>query len=455
VKKLAGRLKESRFFDGAIRRPPFLYKKALRLAHRLAEASLEERQAHVQRRLDVILAAAARTRYGRPYAGKPIGEWPYLEKELVREGPHHFLVGSPLTASPAATTGTTGVPLRLWRSIFNVVNEQVRLDMLLIQRGVDPYRARGAVLRGDDIKDLNDWNPPFWKLVQGGRRLVFSSNHLSRETIHEFHRALVEFAPTYIAAYPTILAELCARLREAGLTFRCPVVITSSEVLSEETWRVAERVLGAQVVDYYGLAERVAFAFAFEPGRYHFVPTYAFVELLPVAEDENELLCEIVGTNLWNDKMPLIRYRTGDLARVPKGAAQEDLKAIAFGTEPFYGIVGRCGDYLVTPSGARVMGIDHIPRDVDYVLRSQVIQEDVFTVRILVMPTPGFSEEQVRQLHANASRKLPPEMRVSVEVVDRLERSRSGKTPFVIRRFEQKASAAGGATALEGMTTPE
>jgi hypothetical protein len=43
-------------------------------------------------------------------------------------------------------------------------------------------------LRGDDLKDPADREPPFWQL--GGRRLIFSSNHLTARAHASCHRLL-------------------------------------------------------------------------------------------------------------------------------------------------------------------------------------------------------------------------------------------------------------------------
>lgn len=434
MKKLAGRLKRSAMGDVLVRRNPLLYGRMMALVERFDGASLEQRRAFAKGRLRAILNIAARTRYGRPYANKEIGEWPLLDRQRVRDEPMAFVHGPTWLGFSATTTGTSGVPLKLWRSLQNVVNEQVRLDWLFRRCGVNPATARVAVLRGDDIKDPSDRHPPFWKQANAGRRLIFSSNHLSRETIHHFHEALSGYSPHCLAAYPTALESLCELLRRTGLSLHIPLVITSSEVLPVGTWHLAHEVLGARVVDYYGQAERVAFAAAFEPEMYYFMPGYAYVELLPAGEEDDHVLYEIVGTNLWNSKMPLVRYRTGDLVRLPKSLLPGELEAIRYGCMPFVGILGRQGDYLVASNGARITGIDHIPRGVDNIIRSQVVQETLTDVRILVVPGPGFSDAQAQQLLANAAIKLPPEMSVRVEVVEQLEKGKQGKVPFVIRR---------------------
>src|SRR5262249_14477493 len=159
-------------------------------------------------------------------------------------------------------------------------------------------------------------------------------------------------------------------LRGAGLRVSIPITLCSSEMLPDDLWQLTADVLGSRLVDYYGLAERASFAYAFEAGTYRFLAGYSYNELIPCRSDADADLYELVATGLWNMKMPLVRYRTGDLVRLRAGS---DPIAVAYGVEPFLGVVGRTDDYLVAPDGARLMGIDHIPRGIRDVERMQVI----------------------------------------------------------------------------------
>jgi len=432
---IAVRVKRLRAGDVLVRRNLVWYGHARRSFDRLERAALGERQAWTERRLASVLSAAGRTAYGRD-VGAPasIADWPVLEKEQVRDAPSAFVRGSQRLASTAATSGTTGVPLSVWRSLSSVIFEQAAIDRLLARKAVDPGDFRAAVLRGDDIKDPADRDPPYWIIAGGERRLVFSSNHLNADTVTAFADALERFQPSVLQAYPTILESFCLLLRQSGRKLRVPVTICSSETLPESTWMLARKVLATELIDYYGLAERVAFAYAFEPSAYRFLPGYSYNELLPYAEDGDAHLYELVATGLLNLKMPLIRFRTGDLIRID---ADADPLAVGYGVVPFPEVVGRTGDYLVAPDGARLMGIDHIPRGVRNIVRMQVVQERPELVRLLVVPGPGFTENDRATILANAAKKLPPDMKVSLETVSELERTTSGKAPFVIKRTQE------------------
>jgi len=422
-----------------IRRNPFFYDSARAILDEGDRQDLEQRRAWSAARLKRTLQFARRTEYGREVrGGDTLDSWPILEKERLRDRQEAFITGNRWLSAPAVTGGTTGIPLRLVRSLRSVVFEQASQDRLIEQLGADP-RGRVAVLRGDNIKDPNDLRPPHWVKANGGRCLVFSSNVLNHETVRDYARALREFAPTLLCAYPTSLECLCRLLQQHGEQVLVPSVLTSSEVLKREAWTLARETLGCDLADYYGQAERVNFAYAMEPRTYRFVPRYGHVELRPFASGHisdagQGGLYEIIGTTFWNDLMPLVRYRTGDLVRLPDDWGEREIEEVTLGLRAFSGVLGREQEILVCPMGVRLTGIDHIPRDVDHILRIQVIQESLDDVRILVLPAAGYSERDAAQLMHNARAKVPASMKLRIETAQWLERTPRGKTPLVIHR---------------------
>lgn len=430
---LISSLKHLRLSDRLIRRNALWYAAPRRLLADFEQLDVAARRRWREQRLQRILAVAGRTEYGRS-VGAPgyLGDWPVLEKETLREKPAAFLARPAWLAVAANTSGTTGMPLSLRRSLTNIAYEQAVLDHLIAGAGVDPDRCRAAVLRGDDIKSPADREPPFWRRVSGGRRLVFSSNHLDRDTVGEFVEALQQFAPDVIFAYPSVLDSLCTLMLERGLTLRVRLTACGSEVLTKATTEMARAALGTRVIGYYGQAERVAWAYGDPDHGFRFLPSYSVNELRFVQSEGDLDTYEIVGTGLWNTAMPLVRYATGDRIRVRKGT---NPGAVADGRERFLEILGRSGDYILAPSGARLLGIDHIPRNVPHVVRTQFIQESATDVRLLVIPAPGFDEASRKLLMKHASLKLPPSMSIRIETTTQLLRNRTGKAPLVVRSF--------------------
>jgi len=436
---ISGFMKRHVVGPALIRRNPIYYGKARATLDESDRQTLAERRAWSEAQLKRTLQFARRTAYGRKVnGGETLDSWPLLEKENLRDEQQAFISGPQWLSAPAATGGTTGIPLRLVRSLRGVVFEQACQDRLIEQLGADPH-GRVAILRGDNIKSPSDLKPPHWIKANGGRTLIFSSNVLNHETVRDYARALREFAPTLLCAYPTSLECLCRLLLQHDEVVRIPSVLTSSEVLKREAWSLARTTLGCNLADYYGQAERVAFAYALEPRAYRFLPSYGYVELRPFGSDHiadagQGGLYEIIGTTFWNDLMPMVRYRTGDLVRLPDEWGPREIEEVTLGLRSFSGVLGREQEILVCPMGVRLTGIDQIPRDVSHILRIQVIQEDLNDVRILVLPAPGYTDRDAAQLLQNARAKVPDSMRLRIETAQWLERTPRGKTPLVIHR---------------------
>ena len=426
-------LKRIDFGDRFVRRNPLYYGSIRRQLDSLQGCTLAERKLWTESRLGPILAAARRTRYGQSVGdARQLADWPLLQKDRLRESPAAFHSGAWFTAR-ASTGGTTGTPLQLVRSSANIVTEQVCLDRLIRMLDCDPRTARIAVLRADSVKQASEDGPPFWTYAVGGRRLVLSSAHLSESTLPSFLSELRKFRPDILWVHPTMLEVFCRLLARSGEPLRVTGVLCGSEMLAPEVWKLARELLGCAIVDYYGLAERVAFAYATSPGEHFFFPGYAAIELLPHASDGNESWYEIVGTTLWNKAMPLVRYSTGDLIRTTTRCSERELEEIAYGIRPFSAIAGRSQDVLLSPNGRGVTpGVSHIAHGVEHVLRLQIVQHAADRIALRVLAGPRFSQADADRLLRNAQKKAPPPARIDIEIVDSLERTARGKTPLVI-----------------------
>jgi hypothetical protein len=107
---------------------------------------------------------------------------------------------------------------------------------------------------------------------------------------------------------------------------------------------------------------------------------------------------------------------------------------LALGLRSFEGILGRQQELLLCPNAVRITGIGTMPNYVENVLRLQVVQEDIDSARIFVLPTGQFSDADAEMLLANARSLVPREMNLTVEIATRLERTPRGKTPLIVHR---------------------
>ncbi|MEO8018010.1 MAG: hypothetical protein ABI769_09370 [Pseudomonadota bacterium] len=440
VGSFAGLMKKHVLGQSLIRRNPFYYERSRDVLEQAGGDTFEARLAWSDRQVRRTLAQAQRTGYGRSVnADARLQSWPLLEKESLRHGLQAFVTGNAWLSAPATTGGTSGVPLKVLRSLESIVFEQASIDSVIRSLGVDAREARTAVLRGDNPRDIVISPNPECEIISNGRIMTMSANAVTHTSVEHIANSLEKFAPQLLCAYPSALETLCRYLRDSGRHLSIPAVVTSSEVFRAEAWALVEQMLGCKLADYYGQAERVAFACANAAREYRFQHGYSRVEFIPydgqsLPRDSRYRLYEVVGTSFWNSLLPIVRYRTGDLIRLPAGWDEQELLELSLGLRTFEGVLGRQQELLVCPNAIRITGIGCLPNELSNVLRFQVVQEEIEQARIFVLPTDGFSTADAETLLANARARIPAHVNVTVEIAQRLERTPRGKTPLIVHR---------------------
>ena len=440
VVAFAGFMKKHVLGQSLIRRNPFYYDRSCATLQQGASSNFEERLAWSDAQVQRTLQLSLRTGYGKSLqAGLDLADWPLLEKENLRHGLQAFTTGNEWLSAPATTGGTSGVPLRVLRSLEAIVFEQATIDRVAQSVGVDARVARTAVLRGDNPRDLEISPNPESEIISNGRIMTMSANAVTHTSVEHIANQLEKFAPVLLCAYPSALETLARYLFTSGRRLSIPAIVTSSEVFRPDAWRLVERMFNCRLADYYGQAERIAFAYATAPREYRFEHCYSRVEFIPydghaIPRDSEHRLYEVVGTSFWNSLLPIVRYRTGDLVRLPASWGERELLELSLGLRTFEGVLGRQQELIVCPSSIRITGLGCLPRDVENVLRMQVIQEDFDSARIFVLPAENFTSADAEVLLANARARIPAEVNVTVDLATRLERTPRGKTPLVVHR---------------------
>lgn len=440
VTSFAGFMKKHVLGQTLIRRNPYYYDRSSSVLEQGEAWEYERRRTWAKRQVQRTLQLAKRTDYGRSVrGGDELASWPLLDKECLRHGLSAFTTGYKWLSAPATTGGTSGVPLKVLRSLEAIVFEQATIDRVIQSVGVDARTVRTAVLRGDNPRDIEVSPNPDCEVINAGRIMTMSANSVTHTSVEHIADTLEKFGPQLLCSYPSALETLARYLRDTGRRLSIPAVVTSSEVFRPESWALVEQMLGCRLADYYGQAERIAFASANASGEYRFLHGYSYVEFIPydgqnVPPESRYRLYEIVGTSFWNGLLPIVRYRTGDLVRLPANWGVRELEELSLGLRTFEGVLGRQQELLVCPQPVRITGIGCIPEDVRNVLRFQVIQEDLDVARIVVLPDAKFSVSDAETLLANARTRIPPHVNVTVEIVTRLERTPRGKTPLIVHR---------------------
>src|SRR4051812_28441919 len=155
VTSIAGYMKKHVLGQTLIRRNPYYYDRATETLEGSAGWGYEQRRDWVAAQVSQTLQLLKRTDYGRSVrGGDTLESWPLLDKESLRHGLDSFTTGLKWFGAPATTGGTSGVPLKVLRSLEGIVFEQATIDRVIRSVGVDSRTARTAVLRGDNPRDI-------------------------------------------------------------------------------------------------------------------------------------------------------------------------------------------------------------------------------------------------------------------------------------------------------------
>lgn len=326
------------------------------------------------------------------------------------------------------TSGTTGTPLAIYRSQASVQMEQAFIKRHWTWSGFKDGMRR-ATLRGDMVVDVSRRTPPYWFFNRYNNQLLLSSRHLTDACAQDIIGEIERFGPHIMQAYPSTAYTLAQYLERAGKVLRVPFLYSASEPLYTHQSELILRHLAGQVMDMYGMAERVAFATQCEHGAMHVNPDYSFVEIL----DDDGLPTDgegyLTGTTFHNLAMPLVRYRLSDRTRWRHGdcACGRPFPMI----EP---VTGKYEDVIIGSNGAAISPsvLTFAFKGVHNIRKSQVAQVAPGRWEVRVVPDAGFSDDDSRKLVTNLHTLVDPGIAVDVVVREDLPNTAAGKFRWVI-----------------------
>lgn len=358
-----------------------------------------------------------------------LSKLPILTKQELRADPESFKAPGFPGFMTQHTSGSTGTPL-----VLEVNELTYRLAMALVveheeHHGV-PFGARRATFAGRMVQPSTDMKPPFARMNRAENQKIFSSYHLNVETFPWYRRELDRFQPKELIGYPSAICDLASHYRSAGQTpnFKPTAIITNSETLLDWQRDIIGHVFQCPVWDYYGTAEYVLFA-GEETDGYRLNPILGITEIHKSLDSRTGRL---IATSLSNTSMPLIRYDVGDNAEPFHNTTIEN-QVIHRLTQ----VTGRLDDYIETPDGRRIGRIDHIFKGVTGIAEAQVIQDMEDHCTALIKAEKSFSEYHRKRLVDNFNSRTGGKMRISLQMVKKIEKGPNGKFKSVIRKNDR------------------
>jgi phenylacetate-CoA ligase len=212
-----------------------------------------------------------------------------------------------------------------------------------------------------------------------------------------------------------------------------PRVFSSAETLTDNARRLISGSFGCDLRNFYGSTEAAWIAWECEKGGMHLHDS-VIAEIVdskgrPVPRGGSGSL---VLTPTWKRAMPFIRYDTGDIASLGPSCR------CGRGTPVLGSLEGRSDDFIVMPSGMvrSARFVDLSIRDLPGILLYQAYQPEAGSLEFRIVPSGKFTNDSRERLLKRLKASFPEPMEITIEVVDRIARGKSGKIRSVISKVK-------------------
>ncbi|WP_456469181.1 phenylacetate--CoA ligase family protein [Archaeoglobus sp.] len=235
-----------------------------------------------------------------------------------------------------------------------------------------------------------------------------------------------------IRSYASAMYVISKLIEEQGMgDLPKPLAImTTGDTLFPHYRELIESVFGCEVFDGYG-GESTPIAFECEEHTgYHICDESIAVEFVKDGQEASPgELGSIVFTSLDNYAMPFIRYKINDV-----GVKADGLCSCGRGLSLMSSIEGRNTDLVVTPSGKFlvVQFFTTLFKYLEGVDQFQVVQNRVDRLNIKIVRNEKFRDRDEEYIISRIKSQVGNEMEISIEFVDSIPPTKSGKRRFVI-----------------------
>ncbi|MHA1294956.1 MAG: phenylacetate--CoA ligase family protein [Promethearchaeota archaeon] len=360
---------------------------------------------------------------------------PKLTKEIIKKERYNLFSDEYDIARLRAesTSGTTGSPLIVW------LDDRTYLYTKAIQKLQHSWAGRRAddwigVLAGYKVIHISRKNPPFWVKNYITKQIHFSSYHLNIKNVNSYFKALKKSKVKFLMGYPSTIG-LFAKLINTYIQepIQLKGVFTSSEPIYYWQRLEIKKAFHCKIYDRYGQTESVANAMnCKQTNNLHIIMESSIIELDKVTDNQ----FKIIGTTLVNYAMPLIRYEVND---VTGGFVKEECSC---GRKHYLikPIETKIEDFVVTSEGNIISpSILTFPfKAPKGIIESQIIQKELDVLLIKLVTDNKFDKEQETELLNNISKCVGNNMKIFIEKVNKIPRTKNGKFRFVVSNIKNK-----------------
>lgn len=253
--------------------------------------------------------------------------------------------------------------------------------------------------------------------------------------VAEILAQLKRLKPDLLVCYPSHLKQILQNVPEhEHAQIRPQAVSVNSEMSTQAERDYLSALLGCPVFDEYSSEELTRIAAQCRHKTYHLFEDINFIETHDASGRNTADAGIIVGTNLHNFAMPMIRYQQNDLGKIESADCPCGWKF-----RRLVGFQGRRNDSFELPSGKTLSSGFLLDATYEFLLAYRtavkdfcLIQRSRTDVALQVIPGEGWSDEIGQKIAARFSEFLETSMQFRIEIVATCEKTKTGKRNPII-----------------------
>ena len=366
---------------------------------------------------------------------------PILTKAEIRKNYSKMIAtGENLSKLTLVTTGgSTGTPMKFYMDRHSIAVRFATWARWKKFAGVKAAKDKFVYMGMVVLPDGDDGSRFYGKFNWYFNQLKLAAFNLSDEVLSKYVENIRKFKPVYIQGYASGVYVLARYLKMNSIwDIKVKAVLTSSDTLFDYQRKVIEEVFKCRVFNHYGQNEDIVTGTECDYHEgFHLNMENGITEIVDRGGNQMDSdVGRIIGTQLENYAMPLIRYDTGDLGRISSEKCKCSRSLILLKE-----FVGRQDDIIKTPEGRRV-GCGGMNQPMKYLFNAvkecQYFQKANDSLIVRVVPTANYTKEDEKIFIESIKKQVGNKMNIQIELVEKIPRTVSGKFKFIVSEVSEK-----------------
>ena len=327
-----------------------------------------------------------------------------------------------------STSGSTGIPIRVYRSTNERSIQIARWLRVLFKNG---YSIRDKVFAPRRPSKINEGKGTLQRIGLFRRLAV---DYLSSP--QDMVNAFLAYKPDVLYGARAHLDLMALEMRRRGIQADgLKLLVATSEIIHDSTRQLYRDQFGIETIESYGSVEMGTMAYETkEHDGLHLCEDLTYFEFVdedgsPVGPGQTG---RIVVTDLTNKVMPFIRYDQGDLISFEEGS-----DPAGFPQRKLTKIIGRDNDFVVLPGDILIARqyFDVLIKKYDKIVQYQVIQKSPDMVQVLIAADKIYVESIRGKLLRALKETFPASISLEIAAVEQIYPDSSGKVKVIISEY--------------------